>query len=251
MFWLADITGAGVWPALAAAAAAVVCSGLAAPVLRVYPRPCAAGFGIVVFAAVRFGFDTVSGLLLTAADCCWTVADDWLETVFWTAFDTAVDTEAGLVFVGLPGIGVTAAAVVVLFVALPSLYAAGPPPGFGVGIRLAWPLLRMVVAMFRTATAVSIPGSRLPSASPVTAGFSPILAIWLSSFRATRAMATTKMSQIRILPSPACSIAEIISFRNAVLIIIITSILQYMRHQPLNISWVFLLPPKPNARGAK
>ena len=52
-------------------------------------------------------------------------------------------------------------------------------------------------------------------------------------------------------PDDICDIADIISFKNTMFIIIITSIDPYILHQPLKISFVLRLPPIANASGAK
>ncbi len=61
----------------------------------------------------------------------------------------------------------------------------------------------------------------------------------------------TKTSHIRTLPLVTLSIADNISFKNTIFIIIITIIEPYILHQPRKISFVFLLPPIANASGAK
>ena len=61
----------------------------------------------------------------------------------------------------------------------------------------------------------------------------------------------TNTSHIRTLPLVTFPIADNISFKNTIFIIIITIIDPYILHQPLKISFVFLLPPIANASGAK
>ena len=113
-------------------------------------------------------------------------------------------------------------------------------------------MLRLIVEVITlTAIIVIAPGIREPTPFPIWAGFKPILPIWLSILRATRVSATTNTSHTSTPPDAMLAIADIMSFRNTIFIIIITSIDPYIRHQPLNISFVFLLPPIANASGAK
>ena len=82
------------------------------------------------------------------------------------------------------------------------------------------------------------------------AGFSPIRATMLSAFLATRAMPTMSSIQGSTPTSEGiCPMAEMSSFRNTTLSTIIKHMEPNIRHQPLKISAVFLLPPVAKARG--
>ena len=103
----------------------------------------------------------------------------------------------------------------------------------------------------RAAIIVAIPMPPRVSGSPVTAGFSPILPIILSIFRAARANPTTKIPQGNtITPVGITDIADRISFKNTTFITIINSIETYIRIYPVKISFVDLLPPIAKPTGA-
>lgn len=125
-----------------------------------------------------------------------------------------------------------------------------PPAGLGFCLLPA-AVAASVLPRFFATIMETITGRPLPSGSPVRAGFSPTRHTRSSTFRPTRAMATTKISH-GMMPAPLGTVlmAESSSFKNTTFISIITHMEPYIRTQPLKISSVLLLPPIPKARGA-
>ena len=101
-----------------------------------------------------------------------------------------------------------------------------------------------------TATVAIIPGIQGSMPTPVCARFKSVFPILLSIFRATLVSATTNTNQISTPPDIICDMADIMSFRKTIFIII-TNMEPCILHQPLKILLVLRLPPIAKASGAK